>query len=166
MKLKALGFILLLGVCLSNCVSTGAKEAKMYTNNLDTMIGKDKQEVTTMIIQWNFQVLDSWEAENPDADTINEHNRPAIGFSKSEMKEIFAQKGKYDVMVFSKKIGEQSATTGQIDEFGKALMTDTRYASELIAIIRTVFRDGHLANHRVWPNVTVTSISGWKPIRK
>lgn len=166
MRLKALGLILLLGLCLSYCATTGAKEAKMYRNNLETMLGKDKQEVTTMMSSWNFQVLDSWQAENPDADTIKQHNRRAIGFSESEIQGIFAQEGKYEVLIFSKKIGADSASTGEIDEFGRGVLKDTEYTSEVFAVIRTVFRDGRLASHRVWPNMTSTSISGgFKRIR-
>src|SRR4030042_5258045 len=85
MKLKALGLILSVGLCLGYCATTGAKEAKIYRQNLDTMLGKEKKEVTTMITDWKFQVLDSWAAEDPDADTIKQHNRGAIGFSKSEI---------------------------------------------------------------------------------
>jgi len=160
MRLKALGLILLLGLCLCYCATTGAKEAKIYRSNLETVLGKDKQEVTAMISNWNFQVLDSWKAENPDADMIKQHNRSAIGFSKSEIQGIFAQEGKYDVLIFSKKIGTDSATTGEIDEFGRSVLKDAEYTSEVFAVIRTVFRDGRLASHRVWPNMTSTSISG------
>jgi hypothetical protein len=160
MRLKTLGLVLLSGVCLSFCATTGAKDAKIYRDQLEPMLGKDKKEVTTMITGWDFQVLDSWSAENPDAETIKKHDRPATGFSKSEVQGIFAQKGKYDVMVFSKKTGTDSATTGQIDEYGRGVLKDKEYTSELFAVIRTVFRDGRLASHRVWPNLTSTSISG------
>jgi hypothetical protein len=132
----------------------------MYRQNLDTMLGKDKKEVITMIGNWNFQVLDSWAAENPDAETVKQHNRRSIGFSKSEIQGIFSQGGKYEVMIFSKKTGVDSATTGEIDEFGRGVLKDAEYTSEVFAVIRAVFRGGRLLNHRVWPNMTSTSISG------
>jgi len=160
MRLKALGLILSLGLCLSYCATTGAKEAKVYRSNLETMLGKDRQEVTAMIGNWDFQVLDSWQAENPDADTIKQHNRSAISFSESEIQGIFAQEGKYEVLIFSKKIETDSATTGEIDQFGTSVLKDAEYTSEVFAVIRTVFRDGRLASHRVWPSMTSTSISG------
>ena len=166
MRLKALGLILLSGICLSSCATTGAKEAKMYRENLETVLGKDKQEVTAMISNWNFQVLDFWQAENPDADAIKQHNRGRIGFSESEIQGIFAQDGKYEVLIFSKKIGEDSATTGEIDEFGRGVLKDAEYTSEVFAVIRAVFRDGRLVSQRVWPNMTSTSLSGgYKRIR-
>jgi len=166
MKLKAFLLVSLLGLCLSHCATTGAKEAKMYRQNLETVLGQGKKEVTTMITNWDFQVLDSWSAESPDADTIKQHNRGAIGFSGSEIQGIFAQEGKYEVLIFSKKIGEDSATTGEIDEYGRGVLKDAEYISEVVAVIRAVFRDGRLASYRVWPNMTSTSISGgFKRIR-
>jgi hypothetical protein len=160
MRLKAIGLILLFGLCLSYCATTGAKEAKIYRQNLETMLGKEKKEVTTMITDWKFQVLDSWAAEDPDADTIKQHNRGAIGFSKSEIQGIFAQEGKYEVLIFSKKIGVDFATTGEIDEYGGSVLKDAEYSTEVFAVIRSVFKDGRLASYRVWPNMTSTSISG------
>jgi hypothetical protein len=163
MKLKVFGFFFLLCAFLSSCASPGAKEAKIYQSNLETMLGKEKKEAITMINGWNFALLDSWQAENPDADVINKHNRPASSFSKNEIQEIFAPKGKYDVMLFLKKIGSESATTGQIDELGRGLLKDTEFTSEIFALIRTVFRDGNLVSYKIWPNVSSTSISGMKP---
>lgn len=150
---------MLLGFCLSHCATTGTKEAQIYRQNLETMVGNEKKDVITMIIDWKFQVLDSWAAENPDADSIKHHNRGAIGFSKSEIQGIFAQEGKYEVLIFSKKIGEDSARTGEIDEYGATLLKDREYTTELFAVIRSVFKDGRLASYRVWPNMTITSIS-------
>jgi hypothetical protein len=163
MKLKGFIFCLLSSVFLWCCATTGVKEAKIYRDNLETMLGKDKKEVTAMIVNWKFQVLDFWEAENPDIEAINKHNRPVVGFTKNEIQGTFDQKGKYEVMIFLKNIGTDSATTGQIDQFGRGVMKDTEYTSEVFAVIRTVFRDGRLASHKVWPHLTSTSISGLKP---
>jgi hypothetical protein len=166
MRLKAFGLILLLGLCLTYCATTGAKEAKIYRQNLERMLGADKKEVTAMIGEWNFLVLDSWEAENPDAAAIKPYNRGAIGFSESEIQGIFAQEGKYEILIFSKKIGVDSATTGEIDEFGRGVLKDAEYTSEVFAVIRSVFKDGRLTSYRVWPSLTSTSISGgFKTIR-
>jgi hypothetical protein len=163
MKLKFFVFFFLLCAFFSCCASPGAKQAKIYQDNLQTSLGKEKKEITTMISGWNFGVIDFWEAETPDIDTINKHNRPVTGFSKNEIQGIFASKGKYDVMVFLKKIASDSATTGQIDQFGRGLLKDTEYTSEIFTLIRTVFRDGYLVSYKVWPHVSSTSISGLKP---
>lgn len=160
MRLKVIGLVMLSGVCLGHCATTGAREAKMYRDNLDPMLGQDRPAVTAMITGWNFQVLDSWQAENPDADTIRQHDRPGIRFSKDEIQGIFAPQGKYEVLVFSKKTRTDSATTGQIDEYGRGVLKDAEYTSDVFAVIRAVFRDGRLVSHRVWPNLSSTSISG------
>jgi len=58
------------------------------------------------------------------------------------------------------------ATTGEIDEYGRGVLKDAEYISEVFAVIRAVFRDGRLASYKVWPNMTSTSISGgFKRIR-
>ena len=166
MKLKLFGFFFLLSACLSCSTSTGAKQAKIYQDNLETMLGKEKKEIVTMVTGWDFGMMDLWEADNPDAETINEHNRPKIGFSKKEIQEIFAAKGKYNVMTFQKKIGTDSATVGQIDQFGMGLLKDTEYTLEHFTIIRAVFRDDNLVSFRVWPDVTSRDISGLRVFRR
>jgi len=166
MEFKVFGFFLLLSACLCCSTGTGAKQAKIYQNNLETMLGKEKKEIITVITGWNFGMMDSWKADNPDAKTINEHNRPKIGFSKNEIQEIFAAKGKYDVMIFQKKIGTDTATIGQIDQFGKGVLKDTEYTLEHFTIIRAVFRDDNLVSFKVWPDVTSREVSGLITIRR
>ena len=164
MKLKIFGLLILLCINLS-CVSPGAKQAKIYQNSLETMLGKERKEINKIVEDWDFEVLDSWEAENPDAEIIKEHNRPRSGFSKSEIQEIFASKGKYSVMLLSKKISADSATTGRIDSIGIGMGKDSEYTSENYTLIRTVFRDDKLVSYRVWPSVSSSSISGWGYIK-
>ncbi len=154
--------LILLCVSLSCFVTPEAKQAKIYRNNLETMLDKDFKEVNKIIKAWNFRVLDFWEAENPDADIIKEHNRPRCGFSKSEIQEIFALKGKYTVRLSSRKISTDAATTGRIGSYGLGIGKDSEYTSENYTLIRTVFRDDKLVNYRVWPSVSSSSISGWK----
>lgn len=164
MKLKFLILSIVL-IFLISCVSAARKQAIMYQNNLEMMLGKEKEEVFTMIKDWDFEGSDYWQAENPDADTINKHNRPVSGFSKDEIQEIFSSRGKYNIMLFRKKIGTDSASTGQIDSFGRSLTKDTGYDVELFALIRTVFRDSELVNYKVWHSVSSTQISGTRVIR-
>jgi hypothetical protein len=161
MKLKVVLFIF---VCarLICCVTPEAKQAKIYRDNLDTLLGKDFEEVNQMIKDWDFEVLDSWEADNPDAEIIKEHNRPRCGFSKSEIQEIFASKGKYTVMLQMKKISTDTATTGRIGSYGLGVGKDSEHTSENYTLIRTVYRNDKLANYRVWGSVSSSSLSGWR----
>ena len=162
MKLKFL-ILSIVFIFLISCVSAAHKQAKIYQNNLEMMLGKEKEEVFTTIKDWDFEASDYWKAENPDVDTIN--NRPVSGFSANEIQEIFSLKGKYDVWLFIKKVGTDSASTGLIDQYGKTLSKDTGYEVERFTLIRTVFRDGELVNYKIWPNVSSSSISGVKVIR-
>jgi hypothetical protein len=163
MKLKFLILSIVL-IFLLSCVSAARKQAKIYESNLETMLGKEKEQVDSMIKEWDFEASNYWDAENPDVDTIN--NRSVSGFSKEEIQEIFSPKGKYSVWLFIKKVGTDSASTGVIDEYGKSLTKDTGYSVDRFTLIRTVFRDGELVNYKVFPNVSSTRISGTRVIRK
>ncbi len=162
MKLKFL-ILSIVFIFLISCVSAAHKQAKIYQNNLEMMLGKEKEQVDSMIKDWDFGASDYWEEENPDVDTIN--NRSVSGFSKDEIQEIFSPKGKYSVWLFIKKVGTDSASTGQIDQYGKSFSKDTGYAVERFTLIRTVFRDGGLVDYKIFPNVSRSSISGVKVIR-
>jgi len=162
MKLKFL-ILSIVFIFLISCVSAAHKQAKIYQSNLETMLGKEKGQVDSMIKEWNFEASDYWDAENPDVDTIN--NRSVSGFSEDEIQEIFSPKGKYSVWLFIKKVGTDSASTGVIDEYGKSLTKDTGYTVERFTLIRTVFRDGEFVNYKVFPNVSSSRLSGVKVIR-
>jgi Neuraminidase (sialidase) len=166
MKLKVLGIFFLLSAGLSCATGPGAKQAKVYQNDLATMLGKEKNELIAAITGWNFGLMDSWDAENPGAEMVKTHDRPTIGFAKKEVQDIFAAPGKYSVMVFQKKTGTESATTGQIDQFGRDVLKDTEYTMDHFTIIRAVFRDDHLLNFKVWPDVTSRDVSGLKVMRR
>ena len=99
MKLKVLGIFFLLSAGLSCATGPGAKQAKVYQNDLATMLGKEKNELIAAITGWNFGLMDSWDADN-------------------------------------------------------------------FTIIRAVFRDDHLLNFKVWPDVTSRDVSGLKVMRR
>lgn len=161
MKLKFL-ILSIVFIFLISCVSAAHKQAKIYQNNLEMMLGKEKEQVDSMIKDWDFGASDYWEEENPDVDTIN--NRSVSGFSKDEIQEIFSPKGKYSVWLFIKKVGTDSASTGVIGSDGIGALKDREYTVERFTLIRTVFRDGELVDYEVFPNVSRSSISGIKVI--
>jgi len=166
MNLKIFGIFFLLSAGLSCATGTGAKQAKLYQNDLTTMLGKEKKELIAAVTGWKFGLMDSWDADNPDAETVKKHDRPTIGFSKKEVQDIFAAPGKYSVMVFQKKTDTESATTGQIDQFGRGVLKDTEYTMDHFTIIRAVLRDDHLLSFKVWSDVTSRDVSGLRVIRR
>jgi len=159
MKAKVLVLIIFLFFTLSCVISPEAKRAKIYRSDLETMLGKGWNEVFRMIKDWDFEILDAWAAEDPSVDMIKKHNRPGVGFSGKEIQAAFALKGKYDVVLFLKKGGTSSATTGRIDGSGRSSVATADYASEEYAIIRVVFRDKELVSYKVWPNLSSGSFS-------
>lgn len=165
MKFKIIGILIVLCVFLC-CASPGAKQAKIYQGQLDTMIGKKTEDLEASINDWGFSLMYTWQEENPSVEVIKDHNRPIVKFSETEMQEIFSEEGKYRVLYYQKKEATTEASIGTITEGGMGYMKDTAIASDRYTLIRAVFKDGVFAHFRIWGNVHQTHISGMKTIRK
>lgn len=165
MKAKIFGILIVFCVCLC-CTSPGTRQAKIYQGQLETMIGKATSEIEAVFKDWKFDLMETWQQENPSADFIKEKNRPVVKFSEDEMKQIFSEEGKYHVMYFQKKEATTDASIGTIDEGGISYMGDTAMASDRYTLVRAVFKDGAFIHFRLWGNVHQTQVSGWKTIRR
>ncbi len=164
MKFKIFGILIVLCVFLC-CASPGAKQAKIYQGQLETMIGKKTDDLEANFKDWEFSLMYTWQEENPSVEVIKEHNRPIVKFSEVEMQEIFSEEGKYHVLYFQKKEATTDASIGTITEGGMSYMADTAMASDRYTLIRTVFKDGIFTHFRIWGNVHQTHVSGLKRIR-
>lgn len=153
-------FVLTIFLCVNmSCIfNTEAKQAKFFRSNLEIMKGKKKSEISMMIKEWNFEVLDSWKAENPTADIINKRIRPPVNFTKEEIQVIFASKGKYDVNIFLKKEGKSHGSITR-DALSRRQIERADVASETFSLIRTVFRADTLVNYKVWSHVDSSKFS-------
>ena len=69
-KPKIIILIFLLGVGLICMLSSEAKLAKIYRSELETMQGNKWLHVYQLIRGWDFKVMDSWKAENPNEEWI------------------------------------------------------------------------------------------------
>lgn len=165
MKFKIFGILIVLCVFLC-CASPGAKQAKIYQGQLETMIGKKTEDLVAIFKDWEFSLMYTWEEENPTTDVIEEHNRQVVKFSETEMQGIFSEEGKYRVLYYQKKEAKTDASIGTIDEMGMGYMKDTAIASDRYTLIRAVFKDGVFTHLKVWGNIHQTHISGAKRIRK
>ena len=165
MKFKIIGILIVLCVFLC-CASPGAKQAKIYQGQLETMIGKKTEDLEASIKDWKFSLMYTWQEENPSVEVIKEHNRPVVKFSEAEMQEIFSGEGKYNVLYYQKKEATTDASIGTIHEGGMSHMGDTAIVSDRYTLIRAVFKDGVFAHFRIWGNVHQTQISGQKTIRR
>jgi hypothetical protein len=165
MKIKVFGIVVVLCVLMC-CASPGTKQAKIYQGQLETMIGKQIEEMEAAFKDWEFTLMYTWQEENPSVDVIKEHNRPVVKFSDEEMAKIFADEGKYHVQYYQKKEATTDASIGTIDEGGMSYMGDTAMASDRYTLIRAVFKDGVFSHFRLWGNVHQTQVSGWKTIRR
>lgn len=164
MKCKIFGILIVLCVFLC-CASPGAKQAKIYQGQLETMIGKKTDDLEASFKDWEFSLMYTWQEENPSVEVIKEHNRPIVKFSEVEMQEIFSEEGKYHVLYFQKKEATTDASIGTITEGGMSYMADTAMVSDRYTLIRAVFKDGSFTHFRIWGNVHQTHVSGLKRIR-
>ena len=165
MKFKIFGILIVLCAFLC-CASPGTKQAKIYQGQLETMIGKNTEDMESTFKDWGFSLMYIWQEENPSVEVIKDHNRPVVKFSDDEIEQIFSEEGKYHVLYYQKKEATTDASIGTIGEGGRSYMGDTTIASDRYTLVRAVFKDGAFAHFRLWGNVHQTQVSGWKTIRK
>ena len=165
MKVKVFGIFIVICAFLC-CSSPGTKQAKIYQGQLETMIGKQIEEIESTFKDWEFTLMYTWQEENPSVEVIKEHNKPVVKFSDEEMAQIFSEEGKYSVMYYQKKEATSDASIGTINEGGGSYMGTTTLASDRYTLIRAVFKDGVFSHFRLWGNVHQTQVSGWKSKRR
>jgi len=153
--------------CLSGVASDkNADNAKMYQKSLETMMGRNSGDVLPQLGKWEFQPLDTYAVENPTWKDISKHNRAKVKFSKDEFNQLFAQGGKFKVLVYNKLIGTDTSHIGEIDESGMGVMKDASINLEQYTLIRVVFKDDKLVQHRVWPKLDQSGFSGGTWLRR
>lgn len=140
--------------------------AKMYQKSLDAMVGQDYGAVTAQIEKWEFRPLDSFTAENPAWKEISKHNRTKVKFSKDDYNQLFAQGGKFKVLISNKLIGTDTSHIGEIDAMGMSTMKDANINLEQYTVIRLVFKDDKLLHCRVWPKLDQSGFSGGTWLRR
>lgn len=148
-KTKLSGF-LIAAIFLTGCASTrDAKLIELYASKLDPLIGKGVEEVIPMVAdQWEFKLQARWASANPSPETVLKKNHRRAPFSKKEAKEIFMEKGFYNVLVFAKKGSEGETIEADTDGgFGAGYHEHVhKYANYVF--VRFVFRDKKLHNYR------------------
>ncbi len=142
-------------------------DPKAYEKELAALAGAAMHPTAwKMVRDWKFEMISSWEGEKPEKEMIAKLLPKKLRFSKEEVEALFAGEGRYNVMVFSKKIGEEHATIGQVDAFGMTAGKDSGVASEKHMVIRLVFFDKALVQSKLWPKIERGSISGGMNYRR
>jgi len=139
-------------IFLLSCATSESKQAKIYESGLESMVEKDQDEVVSKIIStWNFKLANRWDTEDPTVESVLQRSKGRTAFTRQEANQIFSQKGKYEIMLFSKFIRKESGSTGTITEAGvTAILMGEKQEYERHAYIRVVFKDGELIHFRVW----------------
>lgn len=148
-KTKLSGF-LIAAIFLTGCASTrDAKLIELYASKLDPLIGKGAEEVIPMVADhWEFKLQARWASANPSPETVLKKNHRRAPFSKKEAKEIFMEKGLYNVLVFAKKGSEGETIEADTDGgFGAGYHEHVHKYSNYV-FVRLVFRDKKLHNYR------------------
>lgn len=151
MRIKILCLAVLL-IFLLSCVTGERKQAKIYESGLESMVDKDLDEVVSKITStWNFKLANRWDTEDPTIESVLQRSKGRTAFTRQEANQIFSQKGKYEIMLYSKFLRKESGSTGTITEAGvTAILMGEKQEYERHAYIRVVFKDGKLLHFRVW----------------
>jgi hypothetical protein len=148
--------ILILFGCLFSLLYCGlseqARQVQMYRDNLSAMIEKIDQDVDKQLVDsWHFELLNIWETNDPNVETVIKNNYRDYGFSRKEAESLFASKGRYKVEIYIKTLGSEMVSTGGITAGGQTNpgMQEKRVTTDF-ALIRVVFRDKKLIQARIW----------------
>jgi hypothetical protein len=154
-------------LCLAGFASDKiADQAKQYQTALETMKGQESSKLYAQLEAWEFQVLDSWKAENPTSKEVGKHNRTKVKFSKQEYSEVFGPGGSFRVVIYNKLVGTDASHIGEIDGSGQGIMKDAKINLEQFTVVRLVFKDDKLAHVRVWPKLDQSAFSGGTWLRR
>jgi hypothetical protein len=154
-------------LCLAGyAADKAADDAKAYQETLEGMMGVGFPKVIAKFHEWKFEILDSWQAENPTAKDVSRHNRSKVKFSSQNYKDIFSQGGKFKVVVYNKLIGTDASTIGEVDQYGMSVMKDAEINLEKYTVIRAVFKDDQMINVKVWPKLEQSGFSGGTWLRR
>jgi hypothetical protein len=154
-------WLVILAAAVAACLpSAASRRAETYRTGLEARAGQESKDVVPVVTtEWQFELLDAWEAENPGLEIVRTHDRREVGFSAQEVRDLFAAPGRYKVMTFIKKTGSSSPRTGEINEMGFPTKPDSSWEVRTFAVIRLVFRDGRLVHFRVWPTLDESRFS-------
>jgi hypothetical protein len=146
---------------------TGKKSAnvQLYQDELDIMLMrvKDYKEVTELLNSWEFGVLETWEAVNPDGKKLSQLDNREMGiFSEQEKQNVFRETGIYNVIFLLKLESRESASIGEISGMGLSYRKDNTIDIENYTLIRVAFRNKKLIQFKIWPDITTSSVSGFK----
>jgi hypothetical protein len=143
-----------------------ADNARAYQATLEGMPDARLDQVIAKLLEWKFEVLEIWMADNPTAKEVGKHNRSKIKFSKKDIEALFMPGGSFKVVVYNKLVGTDSSMIGEIDGSGMGLGKDAKVNLEQFTVIRVVFKDDKMINFKVWPKMETSGFSGGTWLRR
>ena len=139
-------------IFLLSCTFAYDKQAKIYQNDLQPMMGKESKEVITKLENsWGFKLARVWRAADPNPEAVMKNTKWEAVFSKQEAEQIFSPKGQYEVMLYFKFLTKDVATTQEITWLGTSGSKTAEHEADRYAYIRLVFRDKSLVQFKVIP---------------
>ncbi len=132
--------------------ATGA--AGGYQDALRTMAGEEFAKATATIArEWKFEVASSWAGGRPSPEELRKLLEKTLRFTDEEIGSLFAENGRYSILVFLKKTGSEQASVGAVDSMGMPVSKDLGSIVEKYDVIRALFRDGRLVQGRLWSGI-------------
>jgi len=135
-------------------------DARTYQTELQAVRGQLFPIVEKKLTDWNFELGDIWQAENPTAKAIAKHNQGKTKFSKKELHRIFWSAGKFKVEIFGKLLTTTSVMVGTIASYGMKAGKRTTVNLPIYTVIRVVFKDDKLIDVRTWPKMEESDYRG------
>jgi hypothetical protein len=148
-KTKLAGFVIA-ATLLSGCISNQETNlVELYASELDPLIGKGVEEVIPLVTdRWEFMLQARWAGADPSTETVLKKNHRRAPFSKKEAKEIFKEKGHYNVLVLAKKGSEDATIEAEMDEGMGAGYHEHVHKYTHYIFVRLVFRNKKLHSFR------------------
>jgi hypothetical protein len=132
--------------------ATGASGT--YQDALRTMEGEEFDQATgTIAREWKFEVASSWAGGRPSPEELRKLLEKKLRFTDEEIGSLFAENGRYSILVFLKKTGSEQASVGAVDSMGMPVSKDLGSIVEKYDAIRALFRDGRLVQGRLWSGI-------------
>jgi hypothetical protein len=135
-------------------------DAKAYKATLEGMPNATFDQVIAKLLEWKFEALEVWLADNPTKKDVEKHNRSKIKFSKKEIETLFMPGGSFKVVVYNKLVGTDASTIGEIDGMGMSIGKDAKVNLEQYTVIRAVFKNDKMIDFKVWPKMEQSGFSG------
>ena len=145
----------------------GTVAAGTYQDALRAMESSEFDKATATICrEWGFEVASSWAGGQPSPEELRKLLEKKLRFTDEEIGSLFAEDGRYSILVLVKKTGSEQASVGGVDAMGMPVDKDLGSIVNKYDVIRALFRNGLLVQGRLWSGIERSGGTSGGLIRK